>query len=117
MCGIAGILRISSEANGLDSKLIDRMTDSLAHRGPSDRGVWSDDLISLGSRRLSIIDLSSAGHMPMSNEDGKIQIVYNGELYNFRELKQRFELVERGHIFRSRTDTEVLIHLYEELGI
>jgi asparagine synthase (glutamine-hydrolysing) len=117
MCGIAGILRISSEANGFDSKLIDRMTDSLAHRGPSDRGVWSDDLISLGSRRLSVIDLSSAGHMPMSNEDGKIQIVYNGELYNFRELKQRFELVERGHVFRSRTDTEVLIHLYEELGI
>jgi asparagine synthase (glutamine-hydrolysing) len=117
MCGITGILRINSDANGFDSKLIDRMTDSLAHRGPSDRGVWKDDLISLGSRRLSIIDLSTAGHMPMSNEDGKIQIAYNGELYNFRELKERFQLVERGHIFRSRTDTEVLVHLYEELGI
>lgn len=117
MCGITGILRISPEANGFESDLIDRMTDSLAHRGPSDRGVWSDDLISLGSRRLSVIDLSPAGRMPMSNEDGTIQIVYNGELYNFRELKERFELVERGHVFRSRTDTEVLIHLYEELGI
>jgi asparagine synthase (glutamine-hydrolysing) len=117
MCGITGILRINSAANGFDGQLIDRMTDSLAHRGPNDRGVWSDDLISLGSRRLSIIDLSPAGHMPMSNEDGKIQIVYNGELYNFRELKERFQLVERGHTFRSRTDTEVLIHLYEELGI
>jgi len=93
------------------------MTDSLAHRGPSDRGVWSDDLVSLGSRRLSVIDLSSAGHMPMSNEDGTIHIVYNGEVYNFRELKEKFALIERGHVFRSRTDTEVLIHLYEELGI
>jgi len=117
MCGITGILRVNSEANGFDSKLIDRMTDSLAHRGPNDRGIWSDDLISLGSRRLSIIDLSPAGHMPMGNEDGSVQIVYNGELYNFRELKDRFRLVERGHIFRSRTDTEVLVHLYEELGI
>ncbi len=117
MCGITGILKISSEANGFDHHLIDRMTDSLAHRGPSDRGVWNDDLISMGSRRLSIIDLSPAGHMPMSNEDGTVQIVYNGELYNFRELKERFKLVERGHVFRSRTDTEVLVHLYEELGI
>ncbi len=117
MCGITGILRINSDANGFDSKLIDRMTDSLAHRGPNDRGIWNDDMISLGSRRLSIIDLSTAGHMPMSNEDGTVQIVYNGELYNFRELKERFALVERGHVFRSRTDTEVLVHLYEELGI
>jgi asparagine synthase (glutamine-hydrolysing) len=117
MCGITGILRINSAANGCDNQLIDRMTDSLAHRGPNDRGTWNDDLISLGSRRLSVIDLSSAGHMPMSNEDGSIQIVYNGEVYNFRELKERFALAERGHVFRSRTDTEVLIHLYEELGI
>jgi asparagine synthase (glutamine-hydrolysing) len=117
MCGITGILRISPEANGYDSNLIDRMTDSLSHRGPNDRGVWNDDLISLGSRRLSIIDLSRAGHMPMSNEDGTIRIAYNGELFNFRELKEQFRLVERGHVFRSRTDTEVLVHLYEELGI
>ena len=117
MCGICGILRINSSATVVESRLIDRMTDSLSHRGPDDRGVWSDDLISLGSRRLSVIDLSSAGHMPMSNEDGTVQIVYNGEVYNFRELKKQFALADHGHVFRSRTDTEVLIHLYEELGI
>lgn len=117
MCGITGILRISQTANGFDQDLINRMTDSLAHRGPSDRGVWGDELINLGSRRLSVIDLSPAGHMPMSNEDGSVIIAYNGEVYNFRELKEQFALVERGHVFRSRTDTEVLVHLYEELGI
>ena len=117
MCGICGILRIDSSATAVENKLIDRMTDSLAHRGPDDRGIWSDSLITLGSRRLSVIDLSSAGHMPMSNEDQTVQIVYNGEVYNFQELKEQFALVERGHVFRSRTDTEVLLHLYEELGI
>jgi len=117
MCGITGILRINPAAPALDESLIDRMTDSLAHRGPSDRGTWSDDRIGIGSRRLSVIDLSSAGHMPMSNEDGSVQIVYNGEVYNFRELKERFKLAEPGHVFRSRTDTEVLLHLYEEIGI
>ncbi len=117
MCGITGILRISQSANGFDSDLINRMTDSLAHRGPSDRGVWGDDRVNLGSRRLSVIDLSPAGHMPMSNEDGSVIIAYNGEVYNFRELKEQFALAERGHVFRSRTDTEVLVHLYEELGI
>ena len=99
------------------SPLIDQMTDTLAHRGPNDRGTWSDDLIALGSRRLSVIDLSHAGHMPMGNEDGSIQIVYNGEVYNFRELKDSFALAQRGHVFRSRTDTEVLVHLYEEIGL
>ena len=95
---------------------MNRMTDSLAHRGPSDRGVWGDEQVHLGSRRLSVIDLSRAGHQPMSNEDGSVHLVYNGEVYNFRELKAHFALEERGHTFRSRTDTEVLIHLYEELG-
>ena len=76
MCGIAGILSI--EPNPLDQNdwLIQQMTDSLAHRGPNDRGTWSNSHITLGSRRLSVIDLSSAGHMPMSNEDGKIFITY-----------------------------------------
>ncbi|MFN0109134.1 MAG: asparagine synthase (glutamine-hydrolyzing) [Blastocatellia bacterium] len=116
MCGICGVLRLNQNAQPVSQPLIDRMTDSLAHRGPSDRGTWSDDKISLGSRRLSVIDLSMAGHMPMSNEDGTVHIVYNGELYNFRELKERFKLAER-YTFRSRTDTEVLLRLYEELGI
>ncbi len=116
MCGICGALRLNPNAPKVEQSLIDRMTDSLAHRGPNDRGTWSDDRISLGSRRLSVIDLSTAGHMPMSNEDGTVHIVYNGELYNFRELKEQFKLAER-YSFRSRTDTEVLLRLYEELGI
>jgi asparagine synthase (glutamine-hydrolysing) len=93
------------------------MTDTLAHRGPNDRGIWQNGRIALGHRRLSVIDLSSAGRQPMGNEDGSVQIVYNGEVYNFRDLKQRFALVEHGHLFRSRTDTEVLVHLYEEIGL
>jgi len=116
VCGICGILRVGPSARNEDDTLIDRMTDVLAHRGPNDRGTWHDDRVSLGHRRLSVIDLSPLGRQPMSNEDGSVQIVFNGEVYNFRELKDRFQLTERGHVFRSRTDTEVLIHLYEELG-
>ncbi|MEP7338091.1 MAG: asparagine synthase (glutamine-hydrolyzing) [Acidobacteriota bacterium] len=120
MCGICGVLRINPNAEKIEQSLLDRqldlMTDSLAHRGPNDRGTWSDGRASLGSRRLSVIDLSSAGHMPMANEDGSVRIVYNGELYNFRELKEQFKLAER-YTFHSRTDTEVLLHLYEELGV
>jgi len=116
MCGICGVLRIHPDAEKIEDSLLPKMTDSLAHRGPNDRGTWSDAHVSLGSRRLSVIDLSPAGHMPMANEDGSVQIVYNGELYNFRELKERFKLAER-YTFRSRTDTEVLLHLYEELGV
>jgi len=116
MCGICGIARLNTMPIDASGQLIDRMTDTLAHRGPNDRGTWSDGKVALGSRRLSVIDLSTAGHMPMSNEDGSIWLVLNGEIYNFRELKKQFSLVERGHVFRSRTDTEVLIHLYEELG-
>jgi asparagine synthase (glutamine-hydrolysing) len=127
MCGICGIMCIKIDHAGAVhlppfDGLIDRMTDSLVHRGPDDRGIWQYakgevGRIALGSRRLSIIDLSPAGHMPMANEDGTVVITYNGEVYNFRELRDRFKLDEKGHIFRSRTDTEVLLHLYEELGI
>jgi asparagine synthase (glutamine-hydrolysing) len=92
------------------------MTDTLAHRGPDDRGTWHDEHAALGARRLAVIDLSHAGHQPMANEDGSVRIVYNGEVYNFRELAARHDLARRGHVFRSRTDTEVLLHLYEELG-
>jgi asparagine synthase (glutamine-hydrolysing) len=110
-------MRLDSTEIGLRNGLIDRMTETLAHRGPNDRGTWCDDRIALGHRRLSVIDLSESGRQPMSNEDGSVQIVYNGEVYNFRELKKKFSLAERGHIFRSRTDTEVLIHLYETVGL
>lgn len=117
MCGICGIVGFHSTNYHEFNPLIERMMDTLTHRGPNDRGTWQDQHVALGSRRLSIIDLSNAGHMPMSNEDGSIQIVYNGEVYNFRELRKRFALDRCGHIFRSQTDTEVLIHLYEELGL
>ncbi len=94
------MVRVGSALEPEPHNLIEQMTDTLIHRGPDDRGTWQNQLVALGSRRLSIIDLSSAGRMPMSNEDGSIRLVYNGELYNFRELKQRFALRERGHIFR-----------------
>ncbi len=117
MCGICGIMALGSTPRRTDQELIDRMTDSLAHRGPNDRGTWRDDRISLGHRRLSVIDLSSAGHQPMENEEGTVIIAYNGEVYNFKELRKRYDLDERGHVFRSQTDTEVLVHLYEEIGL
>ncbi len=117
MCGICGMLRLDPSPVPPNLELVERMTQVIAHRGPDDCGIWRDDRVALGSRRLAIIDLSVNGHQPMGNEDGSIQVVYNGEIYNFRELKERFHLVERGHKFRSRTDTEVLVHLYEELGL
>lgn len=115
MCGLCGVLRLGAEPVEPVEGLLDRMTDSLAHRGPNDRGVYRDEHIGLGHRRLSVIDLSRAGRQPMANEDGSVHIAYNGELYNFRELRERFGL-DREHVFKSRTDTEVLVHLYEELG-
>ncbi len=113
MCGIVGAM------NWGDSETFSRMTHIQAHRGPDDAGVWEKHFpdgawVGLGSRRLAIIDLSPAGHMPMSNEDGTVWIVHNGEVYNFHELRR--ELLSKGHIFRSNTDTEVILHLYEEEG-
>lgn len=90
------------------------MTDAIAHRGPDQHGHYLDDSISLGHRRLSIIDLTEDGRQPMSNEDGSIQIVFNGEIYNHQELRP--ELERLGHRFKSRSDTEVIIHAYEEYG-
>lgn len=93
---------------------IDAMIGALKHRGPDDRGVMVEDGCALGHARLSIIDLSAAGHQPMSNEDGSLWLVFNGEIYNFEEL--RAELVAKGHVFRSNTDSEVILHQYEEDG-
>lgn len=115
MCGICGILGTGGVPNP-SRALVERMTGTITHRGPNDWGVWNEGPIALGHRRLSVIDLSAAGRQPMANEDGSVQITFNGEIYNFRELKEKFKLVEKGHRFRSRTDTEVIIHLYEELG-
>ena len=110
MCGICGFV------GDRRTDLLTTMATVMAHRGPDDVGVWFDPEaeVGLGHRRLSIIDLSSSGHQPMPNEDETIWVTYNGEIYNFQEL--RTDLEARGHRFRSRTDTEVLVHLYEEHG-
>ena len=113
MCGISGLV------NWGDRETLERMTAIQAHRGPDDAGVWgrrfSDGTyVGLGSRRLAIIDLSPGGHMPMCNADRTIWITYNGEIYNFRELRR--ELQSKGHSFASDTDTEVVLRLYEEEG-
>ncbi|MEK6716346.1 MAG: asparagine synthase (glutamine-hydrolyzing), partial [candidate division NC10 bacterium] len=112
MCGIVGIV---------DEPVLRRMADALRHRGPDDAGFYlgadptdGHTRVGLGMRRLSIIDLTPAGHQPMSNEDGTVWIVFNGEIYNFREL--RADLETKGHRFKSRTDSEVIVHLYEEMS-
>ena len=117
MCGIAGYFSTSAREDL--SRPLHRMTDAIAHRGPDDVGyfesVTSDGRgrVGLGHRRLSIIDLST-GHQPLGNADGSVQIVFNGEIYNFETL--RVELTGRGHVFRTRSDTEVIVHAYEEWG-
>src|SRR5689334_1826485 len=110
MCGISGTAGFAAP------DLLARMTACIAHRGPDDVGTYisPDCTIGLGNRRLSILDLSPAGHMPMSNEDGSVWLTYNGEIYNFSTL--RGELEALGHSFRSRTDTEVVLRGYEEWG-
>lgn len=112
MCGIAGVYR--TDGQFVRETTVRRMTDMLTHRGPDDAGYFVNGSIGLGSRRLAILDLSPAGRQPMTNEDGSLWLVYNGEIYNFRELRR--ELEARGHCFRSRTDTEVVLHAYEEWG-
>ena len=114
MCGIAGLVRSEGLAPD-DVEVVKRMTASQTHRGPDGDGVFSDTRVVLGHRRLSIIDVSTSGAQPMSNEDGTVWLTYNGEIYNHREL--RSELIARGHRFRSQSDTEVIVHGYEEWGI
>jgi len=113
MCGIDGIL-YHDRTQQVSEKLIERMNDALKHRGPDDAGVWVKGNVGLGQARLSIIDLSPLGHQPMCNEDGTFWITFNGEIYNFPEIKE--ELLRKGHHFRSQTDTETIIHLWEEMG-
>ena len=113
MCGIVGKIHFDPEHH-VDPRQIRTMADSVLHRGPDDEGIWTERNVGLGHRRLSIIDLSPSGRNPMSNEDETVWIVFNGEIYNFQELRPGLEA--DGHKFRSRTDTEVILHLYEELG-
>lgn len=112
MCGICGVYEFDKEAR-VDHFLIKRMCDSLIHRGPDEEGIHVDKNMGLGHRRLSIIDLST-GQQPLCNEDKTIWIVFNGEIYNYLELKE--VLIKKGHIFRTNSDTETIVHLYEEMG-
>ncbi len=108
MCGICGF-------TWQDEPLVQRMTGVLAHRGPDQQGSYSDSGVSLGHRRLSIIDLSENGRQPMFNEDRSLALVFNGEIYNFMELRPLLEA--KGHRFTSNSDSEVILHGYEEFGI
>ena len=113
MCGIAGILNFVDA--GIRHERIKHMTDAIAHRGPDDEGIYISGKIGLGHRRLAIIDLSDDGRQPMANEDETVWVTFNGEIYNFPEIRQNLE--KCGHKFRSNTDTEVIVHAYEEWGI
>lgn len=112
MCGINGLLYFDRSRTA-DEEILARMRDVATHRGPDDRGLYARGNVGLGFNRLSIIDLSG-GHQPMSNEDGTVWIVFNGEIYNFLELHR--ELIGRGHVFRTRSDTETIVHAWEEYG-
>ncbi|HET6277193.1 MAG TPA: asparagine synthase (glutamine-hydrolyzing), partial [Candidatus Polarisedimenticolia bacterium] len=112
MCGIAGVFNFRDDRPA-DPALVESMTDVLAHRGPDDRGFYFSGPLGLGMRRLSIIDLQGGGQ-PIGNEDGSVQIVFNGAIYNHRALRR--ELEGRGHRFRTRSDTEAIVHGYEEYG-
>src|ERR1039458_9576402 len=112
MCGINGIFEPGRETV-MDCAVVKAMADTLRHRGPDDEGFFCGPGIGLGHRRLSIIDLEG-GHQPLPNEDESVWVVFNGEIYNFQELNRKF--LAAGHHFRTRSDTETIVHLYEELG-
>ena len=119
MCGINGIYGIADAASA--KSRVAQMCDAMSHRGPDDHGVFNDDPATLGHRRLSIIDLSAAGHQPMTTEDGRYTIVYNGELYNYKSLKLDLSRSVRGSeqeswFFKTNTDTEVVIAAYARWG-
>src|SRR6185503_6823089 len=111
MCGICGIVSLAGET--VDPAVVAAMNETLIHRGPDSAGSFAEGSAALAARRLSIIDLDG-GDQPIGNEDGRIQVVQNGEIYNHAELRARLE--RAGHRFATRSDTEVLVHLYEERG-
>ena len=113
MCGIAGLLNFDSNRKA-DPRLLQRMCDAIAHRGPDDEGFYVNGQVGLGMRRLSIIDVGG-GHQPIFNEDRSLCIVFNGEIYNHREIRE--ELIAKGHTYATQTDTESILHLYEEIGV
>ena len=111
MCGICGLVGETEPESS--QTVVRRMMGQMHHRGPDDEGLFADDSVALGMRRLSIIDLGG-GHQPLFNEDGTVAVVFNGEIYNFQELRHTLE--GRGHAFRTASDTEVIVHAYEEWG-
>src|SRR2546423_12155576 len=113
MCGISGFVNRDKDRPA-DEALLRRMTDVIEHRGPDGSAAFRSGRAALGHRRLSIIDLSQNGAQPMHNEDGTLTVTFNGEIYNSLPLRE--ELIAKGHVFRSRCDTEVLVHGYEEWG-
>src|ERR1051326_1481223 len=113
MCGINGIALSSRSGLSLDRKVVERMRDVIAHRGPDDVGIFIDGSVGLGHRRLSIVGVAS-GHQPMTNEDNSLQITYNSEIYNHADYRD--DLESRGHIYRTHCDTETILHLYEDYG-
>jgi asparagine synthase (glutamine-hydrolysing) len=115
MCGVAGFLWIGRGLAPFEAeRRLSAMIDAIRHRGPDDRGTWSDDVCGLAHARLSIIDLTPAGHQPMGSADGRVWVSFNGEIYNFMELRR--ELEAGGHVFRSRSDTEVIVEGYRVWG-
>ena len=110
MCGISGF---TGSVSGNKEEILTKMMDKIAHRGPDQAGMFCDDEAALGFRRLSIIDLDH-GSQPMFNENKDIAIVFNGEIYNHKEIRE--ELIAKGHVFANNADTEVLVHGYEEYG-
>ena len=112
MCGIAGIVA-GGRLHADERDRLTRMRDVISHRGPDDAGMFLDDQAALGHRRLSIVDLA-AGHQPLSNEDGTVWIVFNGEIYNHASVRP--ELEAAGHRYKTRSDTETIVHAYEQWG-
>ncbi|MFM6004338.1 MAG: asparagine synthetase B family protein, partial [Sphaerospermopsis kisseleviana] len=112
MCGITGILNLDGEP--VSPLILKNMTDAIAHRGPDGEGQYIDHYLGLGHRRLAIIDLSAAGHQPMMTKDGRLILSFNGEIYNYNEL--RIELESLGYQFHSHTDTEVVLYAYAQWG-
>jgi len=114
MCGINGIAFSSKSGRTINRATLERMRDVITHRGPDEEGFFVDGAVGLGHRRLSIVDVA-AGHQPMTNEDGSLHIVYNGEVYNHADYRD--ELEARGHVYQTHCDTETILHLYEEHGV
>lgn len=112
MCGITGLWQLDGAP--VNRSTLQAMTDSIAHRGPDGEGVFADGSLGLGHRRLAILDLSPAGHQPMSYGDGRYWITYNGEVYNFLELQHELETL--GHRFQSSSDTEVILAAFAQWG-